>query len=116
MVFNTHYPNTNSPKQHPNAEFCSDVSDIADGYCHDMSNTVSGSLFVIIADNLDDDAFFFDTKQPICDFDGGDCCLADMKVNFCIRCSCVNDMNYTTTEISMFTGYDIGTMNFSTVL
>ena len=77
---------------------------------------MSGSLFVIIADNLDDDAFFFDTKQPVCEFDGGDCCLADMKVNFCIRCSCVNDMNYTTTEISMFTGYDIGTMNFSTVL
>ena len=63
---------------------------------------------VIIAVNLDDDAFFFDTKQPICEFDGGDCCLADMKVNFCIRCACVNDMNYTTTEISRFTGYDNG--------
>ena len=66
-------------------------------------------FFVIITDNFDDGAIFlFATKQPICDFDGGDCCLADLKVNFCLLCNCVNDMNYTTTQVSIFKELDNG--------
>ena len=40
-----------------------------DGYCDDFNNNV------------------------LCNFDGGDCCLVEVKTDFCISCECLEDTN-----------------------
>ena len=48
----------------PETSFCGDVGWIADGQCDDESNKV------------------------ICLYDGGDCCLQNANLTFCIKCVC----------------------------
>ena len=52
---------------------------IGDGYCDDVTNT------------------------EVCNYDGGDCCLENVVVDYCIECLCLDSGSVNTTDATLFT-------------
>ena len=44
-----------------------------------------------VGDGFCDDA----TNNLVCNYDGGDCCLSDIKTNYCNECLCLEGGNST---------------------
>ena len=55
---------------------CNNLQWVGDGYCDDITN------------------------NPICNYDGGDCCLSNIQTTYCNECQCLEEGNNTTNTIS----------------
>ena len=72
---------------------CSDQW-IGDGYCDDINNNADfivlgtcGGIASFIGDTYCDDS----NNNLECNYDGGDCCGANVNTNWCTECLCLED-------------------------
>ena len=92
-------------------QFCTTCFCHQDGSYHDSVQTTiysttstttnlvcSSHLETYIGDGFCDD----NTNSFICQFDGGDCCLDELKTEFCIMCNCISNSGGNQNSINQF--------------